>query len=71
MTTPAGWYPDPGETGQQRYVDGIQWGPPAPPAPTAVGERRFTIHYGFVLLAVFSLLAWIFRASGVDVLGGG
>jgi hypothetical protein len=54
-----GWYPDPQASGQQRYFDGTHWGPPAPPAPTAVGERRFTIHYGFVLLAVFSLLGTV------------
>ena len=25
MTTPAGWYPDPSNTSQQRYWDGTQW----------------------------------------------
>lgn len=28
---PAGWYPDP-QTGHQRWWDGAQWGPFAPPA---------------------------------------
>lgn len=82
--TPAGWYPDPSGAGQ-RYFDGIQWGPLAPPPPshtnvparspasTPSGDRRFTIHYGFVLLAVFSLLGtliptafWFFSAANVD-----
>jgi hypothetical protein len=55
MTAP-GWYPDP-TTGQHRYWDGTNWGPPAPPPPTAQpAERRFTIHYGFALLAIFSLI---------------
>lgn len=31
LPTP-GWYPDPA-TGQQRYWDGAQWGPFAPPPP--------------------------------------
>lgn len=31
---PAGWYDDP-TTGQKRYWDGFQWGPPAPMAPAA------------------------------------
>jgi hypothetical protein len=74
--TAAGWYPDP-STGQQRYFDGAHWGPPAPPPPSAptVGGR-FTIHYGFALLAVFSLLGtvipsifWFASAANVDTTG--
>ena len=51
-----GWYPDP-STGEQRYFDGTTWGPTAPPPPPVQrgAERRFTIHYGFALLAFFSL----------------
>jgi hypothetical protein len=55
--TAAGWYPDP-TTGQQRYFDGTQWGPAAP-TTTQAAPGRLTIHYGFVLLAVFSLLGTI------------
>lgn len=41
MTSPAGWYPDPGGSGQQRYFDGENWtrnyapyaAPLAPPPP--------------------------------------
>lgn len=61
LPPPAGWYPDP-STGQQRWFDGTTWGPYAPstsaPPTAAAGpaERRFTIHYGFALLAVFSLI---------------
>lgn len=75
--TAAGWYPDP-STGQQRYFDGAHWGPPAPPPPAGAppAERRFTIHYGFVLLAVFSLLGtvipsifWFASAANVDTTG--
>ena len=40
-TVPAGWYPDPGNTQQQRWWDSVQWGPqtrplfqaPPPPPP--------------------------------------
>lgn len=60
MTTPAGWYPDP-HTGQQRYYDGTQWGPYAPTGPP-VKEARFTVNYGFVLLALLSLLMTLFPA---------
>lgn len=62
MSAP-GWYPDPAGSGQQRYFDGANWttayAPVAaapPPPPPARAERRFTIHYGFALLAVFSLI---------------
>lgn len=48
----AGWYPDPSGGPGRRYFDGEDWGPPAP----ADKPARFTIHYGFGLLAVFSLL---------------
>ena len=47
MATPAGWYPDPSGTAQQRYFDGQQWTehyagyaslppPPPPPPPSSV-----------------------------------
>lgn len=61
-----GWYPDPNGGGGQRYFDGTNWGPTAPPptsAPVAAGgERRITIHYGFVVLTIFSLLGTLFLA---------
>ena len=43
MSTPAGWYEDPENPGQQRYWDGQQWtdqrqpAVPAPPVPPAMG----------------------------------
>ncbi len=37
MTTPAGWYPDPGEPTNQRYWDGQQWTERT--APLAPGAR--------------------------------
>lgn len=64
MTTPPpppGWYPDPAGQGQ-RYWDGIQWGPVAPVTTATQPAKqggRFTIHYGFALLAIFSLLGTV------------
>lgn len=75
MTAP-GWYPDP-HTGQQRYFDGTNWGPTAPPPPpTAAAERRFTVNYGFALLAIFSLIGTLLfgiplLSSASDADGGG
>lgn len=52
--TPAGWYPDPWVSGQQRYWDGQQWTahtnspqpqPPQPqpqPEPTSAGQFTYT-----------------------------
>ena len=63
-TTPSpGWYPDPEGGPALRWFNGTertyqyqaptqQFAPPPPPA-----ERRFTIHYGFALLALLSLAA--------------
>lgn len=52
---PPGWYPDP--SGTTRYWDGQQWGPTAPASPQQPEQAgRITIHYGFALLATFSLL---------------
>lgn len=66
---PAGWYPDPSGSGQQRYFDGISWGPVAPtaapyapPTQQRTQPSRFTIHYGFALLAFFSLLGTVIPA---------
>jgi hypothetical protein len=68
MSAP-GWYLDPSGSGQQRYFDGVNWGPLAPTAPPpphllqpqqrTSQPSRFTIHYGFALLAVFSLLGTV------------
>ncbi|AGI12983.1 hypothetical protein PBI_BUTTERS_36 [Mycobacterium phage Butters] len=72
---PPGWYPDP-EGGGQRYWDGRQWtshrAPLPPPAPAA--ERRFTVNYGFALLAIFSLLGTLLFgvpliANGAEMMG--
>lgn len=51
-----GWYPD--GTGGMRYFDGQHWTEHR--AIKVGGERRFTIHYGFALLAFFALLGTLF-----------
>jgi len=84
--TPAGWYPDPDGGPHLRWFNGTQWTDQrqaptqqfaGPPPPVAISERRFTIHYGFVLLAVFSLLGtvipsifWFASAASVDTGAG-
>lgn len=61
--TPAGWYPDPDGSPNSRWFDGTDWTnrfqPPAPQVaapPSAAQPGRITIHYGFALLAILSLL---------------
>lgn len=45
QSTPAGWYPDPQNPGQQRYWDGTAWSQStAPAAGTAVGQQ---VGYGY------------------------
>lgn len=69
---PAGWYPDPSGATGPRYFDGTAWA--NPPVPHHVpAERRFTIHYGFVVLAIFSLLGtiipcafWFIAAGNIE-----
>lgn len=53
-----GWYPDPSGAPMTRYFDGQQWTTSTAPTPVG-GERRFTIHYGFALLAFFALLGTV------------
>ncbi|WP_029105503.1 DUF2510 domain-containing protein [Mycobacterium sp. 360MFTsu5.1] len=80
MTTSAapGWYPDPHGAPVNRWYDGQQWtATTSSPAPTPVATgRQVSIHYGFALLAVFSLLGTVipciglFSSSGADEGGG-
>lgn len=57
-TTPAGWYPDPENPGQQRYWDGAAWtenfaptnAPAAPAAPTA--KKPIYKRTWFIVVAV-------------------
>lgn len=84
--TPPGWYPDPQGGPNLRWFNGTQWTDQyqaqaptqqfaTPPPPAGVSsERRFTIHYGFVLLAVFSFLGtvipslfWFVGAANVEI----
>ena len=59
-----GWYPDPDGGPALRWFNGTDWtyqyqAPTQQFAPPPPAERRFTIHYGFVLLAAFSLLGTV------------
>jgi hypothetical protein len=67
MTTPPppppGWYPDPDGGPNLRWFNGTAWTnqyqPPTPQValpPSAAQAGRITIHYGFALLAIMSLL---------------
>jgi hypothetical protein len=57
---PAGWYPDPDGGPHQRWFDGVEWTnryqPPTAPPQSTAESGRITIHYGFALLAILSLI---------------
>lgn len=54
---PAGFYPDPAGGPAKRWFNGTTWTDHyAAPAESA----RFTIHYGFALLAVLSIIGTLF-----------
>src|SRR3954468_13297307 len=69
-TPPAGWYPDPSGSGQQRYWDGQQWAAPVqapvavqpqpgyyqPVAAPAAAKKQFWKRGWFITLAVIVLL---------------
>lgn len=71
-----GWYPDPAGGLAVRWFNGTDWAyqyqaPPQQFTPPPSAQRRFTIHYGFVVVAVISLLLtvvpsifWFSAASG-------
>lgn len=67
----------------QRYFDGVEWTDNYAPlgvaaAPETASPGRFTIHYGFALLAIFSLIGTLIigvpmvsTASDTDGIGAG
>jgi hypothetical protein len=69
VTAPAGWYPDPSGSGQQRYFDGSQWtahyslapgyGFVAPTPPAKSGGSRTGLKVAAVIgvLALFGIIA--------------
>ena len=70
-----GWYPNLEGGPALRWFNGTDWtyqyqAPPQQFAPPPPAKRRFTIHYGFVVVAVISLLAtvvpsiFMFAAAG-------
>jgi hypothetical protein len=74
-STPAGWYPDPQQPGQQRYWDGSAWteatqpgGPAAPPPPPMGGYAApQQMGYGYAVAGpapnnymVFAILTTLF-----------
>ncbi len=60
--TPPGWYPAPNGAPGQRYWDGLALSDIHSAPATEHTEGRFTIHYGFALLAIFSLLGTLIPA---------
>ena len=60
--TPAGWYPDPQNPGQQRYWDGSAWTAAAPPAssapdlPPVAGQTTST---NAIVALVLAILSWV------------
>ncbi|BBY64721.1 Ltp family lipoprotein [Mycolicibacterium helvum] len=72
-TTPAGWYPDPAGTGQQRYFDGTNWtdqdAPPAGavvPGPPPKKSNRGKIILGAVGAVVVLLIVGAIVGGGDD-----
>jgi Protein of unknown function (DUF2510) len=64
--TPPGWYPDPEGGPALRWFNGPDWtyeyqAPTQQFAPPPA-ERRFTIYYGFALVAALSLIGTLFFA---------
>lgn len=64
----AGWYPDPDGKGGQRYFDGTNWGPAAPPAPTLTAPQPKKSGSGGKVIAavvgIFLLLFLIGKCEG-------
>jgi len=71
-TTPAGWYPDPDQTGQKRYWDGAGWtdhrsAAAPPPAPPSIWKRPWFI----VVVSVGGAFALVMMVGAVVVALGG
>jgi hypothetical protein len=64
-STQPGYYPDPAGGPTPRWFNGTTWTEQYAPPPE---PARFTIHYGFALLAVLSLLATLF--FGIAMIAG-
>lgn len=60
--SPAGWYPDPQNPGQQRYWDGSAWAAAAPPAPSAPASALVagsTTSTNAVIGLVLAIVSWV------------
>ncbi|MBY0289928.1 MAG: DUF2510 domain-containing protein [Mycobacteriaceae bacterium] len=57
-----GWYPNPDGSGGQRYFDGTNWGPIAPP-DSARGGRNAAVAVGVCLLIAVGLVMSMQSAS--------
>ena len=60
--TPAGWYPDPQNPGQQRYWDGSAWAaaaPSAPPVPAAASVAGQTTSTNAIVGLVLAIVSWV------------
>lgn len=84
MSTPAGWYDDPEQQGQQRYWDGSQWTdqrqpaapvplpPPAPPVThTAVAPEKKSHTTRNVILAVVGVLVLLMGGCTIALVAVG
>jgi hypothetical protein len=71
MTRPApepGFYPDPAGGPARRWWNGTSWTDHYEPPQSQ--PARFTVHYGFALLAVLSLMATLFFGLPMLVAAG-
>lgn len=66
---PAGWYPDPYQTGSTRWFDGYQWGPPGEPTATLQRAEWFPNMPALKRQAIPLAIALVGLTIGLNQLG--
>ena len=66
QSTRAGWYPDPQQTGTQRYWDGERWTEQVAPMPEARGATNAAASV-FLLLCAVGVVVLLILVAGALV----